>query len=103
MITEGLNALVDMSRDPYSFPSGHTCAAFGLASAWLRTMPYKKIRVSVFIIAILMGFSRLYVAVHNPSDVIVGALFGALSGLIATMLIKIREERKKGFSTDVSE
>jgi undecaprenyl-diphosphatase len=58
-------------------------------------MPYKKIRVSVFIIAILMGFSRLYVAVHNPSDVIVGAFFGALSGLIATMLIKIREERKK--------
>jgi undecaprenyl-diphosphatase len=98
VITEGLNALVDMSRDPYSFPSGHTCAAFGLAFAWLRTMPYTKVRVSVFIIAVLMGFSRLYVAVHNPSDVIAGALFGALSGLIATILIKAWDERKKADS-----
>jgi undecaprenyl-diphosphatase len=61
-------------------------------------MPYKKIRVAVFIIAVLMGFSRLYVAVHNPSDVIAGALFGALSGLIATILIKAWDERKKADS-----
>jgi undecaprenyl-diphosphatase len=87
-----------MSRDPYSFPSGHTCAAFGLAFAWLRTMPYMKVRISILIIAVLMGFSRLYVAVHNPSDVIVGALFGALSGLIATILIKAWDERKKADS-----
>jgi undecaprenyl-diphosphatase len=58
-------------------------------------MPYMKVRVSVLIIAVLMAFSRLYVAVHNPSDVIAGAIFGAFSGFIATMLIKIREERKK--------
>lgn len=98
VITEGLNALVDMSRDPYSFPSGHTCAAFGLACAWLRTMPNRKVRVSVFILAILMGFSRLYVAVHNPSDVIAGALFGALSGLIATKLVKAWDDHKKAGS-----
>lgn len=98
MITDGLYALVDMSFDPYSFPSGHTCSAFALALAWLRTMPNRKVRVSVFILAILMGFSRLYVAVHNPSDVIAGALFGALSGLIATKLVKAWDDHKKAGS-----
>ena len=94
VITEGLYALVDMSSDPNSFPSGHTCAAFGLATAWLRTMPSKKIKVLAVVLAVLMGFSRLYVAVHNPSDVIVGALVGAFSGLIAVIIIKAWDDRK---------
>ena len=59
-----------------------------------QSMPSKKIKVLAVVLAVLMGFSRLYVAVHNPSDVIAGALVGAFSGLIAVIIIKAWDDRK---------
>ena len=82
----------------YSFPSGHTCAAFGLAVSWSRVMRSGKVSVIVFLMAVLMGFSRLYVAVHNPSDVIVGALCGVLSATISIYILTAWDNRKKTMS-----
>ena len=63
--------------DPYSFPSGHTCAAFAAGMVWVRTLPKSWMRGLAGAAALCMGLSRLYVGVHYPTDVVGGALVGA--------------------------
>lgn len=77
LTVEGLTALV-AEHDPHSFPSGHTCAAFAAVCGWRPHLP-KGWGNAALVCAALMGFSRLYVGVHFPTDVLVGALVGALS------------------------
>ena len=81
-------------KDPNSFPSGHTCAAFAAAMAWLRTLPGRGERILVVALAVLMGLSRLYVGVHYPSDVLVGALVGALCAWVAWKAFQVYDGRK---------
>jgi undecaprenyl-diphosphatase len=83
---EGFSTLVT-SSDLNSFPSGHTCAAFAFGVALCAVLPQKWAKAAALIAAALMGFSRLYVGVHFPSDVIVGALVGALCGLVGTWIV----------------
>ncbi len=64
-----------------SFPSGHTCASF--ASVFAISKYYKKWSVPLYVFAVLMGLSRLYLCVHFPTDVIAGALLGTLFGYTA--------------------
>lgn len=79
-------AVLVTSSDPNSFPSGHTCAAFACAAALSAVLPQKWARATAWIAAALMGFSRLYVGVHFPSDVLAGALVGTLCGLAGAWL-----------------
>lgn len=81
--------------DPNSFPSGHTCASFAAASAWWRLLPKKWMKITAGIMAVCMGLSRLYVGVHYPSDVLVGALVGCFSGWAAWKLCCHDTKRKK--------
>lgn len=71
----GLTALV-AEPDPNSFPSGHTCAAFAASMIWIKEFPWKWGRITGVVLAVLMGLSRLYVGVHYPTDVLVGAVVG---------------------------
>lgn len=64
----------------HSFPSGHTAAAF--AAAFALFLCHKRAGSAALILAALMGFSRLYLFVHFPSDVIAGALLGLSFGFI---------------------
>ena len=64
----------------HSFPSGHTAAAF--AAAFALFLCHKRAGSAALILAVLMGFSRLYLFVHFPSDVIAGALLGPSFGFI---------------------
>ena len=75
-----------MEHDPNSFPSGHTSASFAAASAWCRTLPRRWMGVTAVVLAALMGFSRLYVGVHFPSDVLAGVLVGLFCGWLACLL-----------------
>lgn len=75
-------------HDPNSFPSGHTNAAFAFALAVCISAPKKWMKVSAVCAAVLMGLSRLYVGVHFPSDVIVGAAIGSLCGLAGAWVVK---------------
>lgn len=60
----------------YSFPSGHTTAAFSLACTLSFYFP---ILSWIFTIAAFMvGFSRVYMGVHYPSDVVVGIVIGSI-------------------------
>lgn len=68
--------LIPPVGDP-SFPSGHTSASFAAATAIYAID--KRWGIAAYIFAAVMGFSRLYLGVHFPSDVIVGALLGTLA------------------------
>lgn len=81
----GLTALVTES-DPNSFPSGHTTAAFAFAVALWPNVPRRWMAWAGLCAAVLMAFSRLYVGVHYPSDVLAGALMGCLAGCLARRL-----------------
>ena len=92
LTVEGLNFLV-VENDPNSFPSGHTCAAFAAAGVWFRTLPRKWMQWTAVVLAALMGFSRLYVGVHFPSDVVAGCLVGLLCAWLAWLLYQAAEKR----------
>ena len=57
----------------YSFPSGHTTFAVGTFGCLAQTTEKKWLRRLFIALAVLVGFSRMYVGVHTPSDVLVGA------------------------------
>jgi undecaprenyl-diphosphatase len=64
----------------YSFPSGHTCAAFSITLALSYALPGS--REIFWAIAALVGISRIYLGVHYPSDVLVGILIAYGSFLL---------------------
>ena len=71
----------------YSFPSGHTSAAFAVAIVFLLTMP-RSIGITAVIVAFAMGFSRIYIGVHYLSDVVGGALIGSVIGILVVYVYK---------------
>ena len=80
-------------KDPNSFPSGHTNAAFAFALAVCMAAPKRWMKITAVCMAVVMGLSRLYVGVHFPSDVLVGALIGSLCGLAGAWVVKTIWER----------
>ena len=81
-----------------SFPSGHTAASFAAVFALKAAgSPLWKPALAV---AVVIAFSRLYLYVHWPSDVLAGALLGAAVGWAGARLAekagKILEKRKAG-------
>ncbi len=70
----------------YSFPSGHTSGAFSGALGMLLMCKGKKQKIMGWcftFIAILVGFSRIYLHVHYTTDVLVGIVVGLICGLVA--------------------
>jgi len=61
-----------------SFPSGHAASSFACAATIARFAPRRAIAVALYVLAALISYSRVYVGVHYPLDVIAGAILGLL-------------------------
>ena len=64
-----------------SFPSTHSAWAFGGATAIF--LQHKKAGIAAYVVAVLIGFSRLYLFLHFPTDVLFGGLMGVALGFAA--------------------
>lgn len=77
----------------WSFPSGHTMHS--VAAAMVLVFERKRGRWWALALAVLIGFSRLYLRVHFPSDVLVGALVGLFAAWLATHAAKCSQQMQK--------
>ena len=82
--------LIDALSD-FSFPSGHTMIAFELAFVLLLMLKGKRSGIAVFslIMASLIGFSRLYLYVHFPLDVLTGGLLGCIFAMLGVKTVQV--------------
>ena len=80
-VIDGLNRLIEAQKD-YSFPSGHTGSSFASAVVCFLELP-KKYGIPILILAILIAFTRLYVGVHYPTDVLAGVIIGIMLAFAA--------------------
>ena len=79
-----VDLLVNKLSD-FSFPSGHTLCSFeGAFAVFIRN---KRWGIAAIIFAVLIALSRLYLYVHYPSDVLVGALMGVAIAYLASFIV----------------
>ena len=94
-LNTGVELLISKLSD-FSFPSGHTLASFEGATVLL--IKNKKLGIPAMILAVIIAFSRLYLYVHYPSDVLAGALLGIAIAFLSCFIVdKIfqKVEKKK--------
>ena len=75
----------------YSFPSTHAAWAFAAATSVF--LHHKKAGIAVLALAALIAFSRLYLFVHFPTDVLGGIVLGVAAALIAKVLVDLIEKK----------
>lgn len=87
-----LDVLLISPPKDFSFPSGHAMCAF--ASGTIIFYMNKKLGIVALILSSLIGFSRLYLYVHYPSDVFCGMMIGIFIGITSIIIFKNIEKRK---------
>ncbi len=84
-LKEGIELIISKPTD-FSFPSGHTSASFAAAVAIF--LHNKKYGAIALVLAGLIGFSRLYLYVHFPTDVLGGVVVGIISAVASYYIFK---------------
>ena len=78
-----IKLLIDKQHD-FSFPSGHTIASFEACTVMM--LGSRKLGIPATLLAILIAFSRLYLYIHYPTDVIASVILGTLFGVLGYLL-----------------
>ena len=94
-VLENIHLLVNCTK-AYSFPSSHAMNIF--TGCILLSYAYRKIKVILLITAILVSYSRIYVGVHYPFDVLAGMILGIFCAVIIITLFKFVSKKFRGFS-----
>ena len=98
-VNEAVQLLITAPKD-FSFPSGHTAASFAAVAALYFAGEKKLWKVSL-VLAVLIAFSRMYLYVHYPTDILGGVLVGLGAGaagyyLVITLQERIGRRKKNG-------
>lgn len=93
LVLEHVNVLTT-SIDPNSFPSGHTATTLStmtvlFLSAKRYFTRYKLVKCFCAVFSILIAFSRIYIGMHYPFDVLIGGLIGMACGVLVCKFLKV--------------
>lgn len=88
-MVEGLELIGKKAVD-FSFPSGHSTASIAASVVFLIMLP-RRYGVLAIALGILICFSRLYIGIHYPTDVIAGVLIGLFAAFTAVFLMNTRK------------
>ncbi len=92
----GVHVMHRETADQYSMPSGHTTAAFAIATALTFRYPKPYVYIPAYAWAAFVGYGRIYLGLHYPSDVLAGAVLGTASAfaihLLSPEIIKLRKQ-----------
>lgn len=81
----GVNTFKTDLKD-YSFPSGHTTAAFSICVSLALSFP--AMWMALVILAFIIGLSRIYIGVHYPTDVFIGMIVGTTFAIMSNSLVE---------------
>ena len=109
IVTQGMKRIIQRDRPfvtypfivkrdvggSYSFPSGHTSAAFCTATSLSLLFPKWYVIVPSYLYAATVGYSRMYQGVHYPSDVLAGAVVGAGSAWLSYKVEKWMDKKRQ--------
>lgn len=87
-IQDEIHLVNDYRGGQYGFFSGHAANSFGLALITLLLIRKKWYSITTLCWAIIVSYSRMYIAVHYPADIFVGMCFGLLTALIFYLIAK---------------
>lgn len=91
-VDQTVSLLVACPKD-YSFPSGHTAAA--IASVVPLLYYHKREGIIALVLALSMAFSRMYLFVHYPTDILGGIIVGVAAGAAAIYIVKKLPNRQE--------
>lgn len=83
-------------EDSYSFPSGHSTASMAFAFSIFAFSKKKKVGWLIFFFPLAMASSRIYLMVHYFSDCLAGFVVGAVSAVIAYIIVNLLFDKTKG-------
>lgn len=93
MEISNIDLLIDKPAS-YSFPSGHTGSSFAAAFTFIKMIDNRKIVIALAFLACIIAFSRLYLMVHYPTDIIAGIILGLISATLASKYFNFKEKNK---------
>lgn len=79
----------------YSFPSGHSSEAFALATSLSLSFPKWYVIAPSYLYAATVGYSRMYLGVHYPSDVLAGAIIGTGTSYLSFKVQKWLSKKRR--------
>jgi undecaprenyl-diphosphatase len=93
-VNTAVTLLVNRPTD-YSFPSGHTALSFAVVTGLWLSGDLKQWRIPALIFAFLIAFSRLYLYVHYPTDILAGIAVGVFCGWAAYKIVQAIASRRQ--------
>ena len=78
----------------YSFPSSHAANTFAVATFLSLLVHYWRMTMLCFLWAVMCSYSRVYLGVHYPSDILCGAVLGVLTGALTYYLYRLTVKKR---------